>query len=87
MFQPARPPLRWSSVAKRRARSHGLLYVVDPVPIRPMRLVIPASAESTATGSNCVCGRCVTRYSGIAMLSARKIESMSPRSAIRAISA
>ena len=35
-------------------------------------------------GSNSVCGRCVTRYSGIAMSSARKIESIRPRSAIDA---
>ena len=54
-------------------------------------LIYPSDAVSglnwNTMWSNCVCGRCVTRYSGMAMLSARKMESMSPRSAILAISA
>jgi hypothetical protein len=51
-----------------------------------MWLVTAARAESTEIGSNCVCGRYVARYSAMAMLSARKIESINPRSAIRAMS-
>ena len=38
-FQPARPPLTWSSEANRRARLYGSLYVVDAVAISPIRSV------------------------------------------------
>ena len=33
MFQPARPPLTWSTDARRRARLYGSLYVDDTVAI------------------------------------------------------
>jgi hypothetical protein len=51
MFQPARPLLRWSSVAKRRARSHGDEYVVEAVASRPTWLVVGTSAASRSIGS------------------------------------
>jgi hypothetical protein len=34
-FQPARPPLMWSSEANRRARLNGELYVELAVPMSP----------------------------------------------------
>jgi hypothetical protein len=51
MFQPARPLLRWSIVAKRRARSHGSEYVVDAVASSPMCSVVAARAASRSIGS------------------------------------
>jgi hypothetical protein len=45
MFQPARPPLMWSSEVNQRARLYGSLKPVDAVAISPMWLVTPASGE------------------------------------------
>src|SRR5581483_9004947 len=47
MFQPARPWLRKSSVASRLATSHGKLYVVDTVAIRPTCSVAVATDDSS----------------------------------------
>ena len=52
MFQPARPPLRWSSEANSRARLYGSVYVVEAVAIRPIRSVAAASADSQVNGSS-----------------------------------
>ena len=52
MFQAARPPLIWSSEAKRRATWNGASKVVEPVAIRPMCSVTMASADSRVNGSN-----------------------------------
>ena len=52
MFQPARPPLMWSSEAKRRAMWNGASKVVEPVAIRPICSVTIASADSSVNGSN-----------------------------------
>jgi hypothetical protein len=38
MFQPARPPLTWSTEASRRARLYGSLYVEETVAISPILL-------------------------------------------------
>ena len=86
MFQPARPWLMKSSVARRRATSHGKLYVVDTVAIRPTCSVAVATADSSGMGSNPWPGRYSDRNSATPGLSGRKIESMMPRSAIRASS-
>lgn len=51
MFQPARPPLRWSSEANFRATWKGSLKVVETVAISPMCSVATASAESRVSGS------------------------------------
>ena len=52
MFQAARPPLMWSSEAKRRATWNGASKVVEPVAIRPICSVTMASADSSVNGSN-----------------------------------
>ena len=52
MFQPARPPLMWSSEAYLRAMWNGSLYVVEAVATRPMRLVTAASADRSVSGSS-----------------------------------
>ena len=52
MFHAARPPLMWSSEAKRRATWNGASKVVEPVAIRPMCSVTIASADSRVNGSN-----------------------------------
>jgi hypothetical protein len=83
MFHPARPPLTWSSEAKRRARLYGELYVVDAVAIRPTCSVAVASTVSSVSGSITPAGRCATSPHS-AGLSARKSESKVPRSAVRA---
>ena len=44
MFQPTRPSLRWSSEANCRARLYGSLYVVEEVPMTPIRSVAAADA-------------------------------------------
>ena len=57
MFQPARPPLTWSTDASRRARLYGSLYVDDTVAISPIRLVCCDSAVSRVSGSSWPGGR------------------------------
>ena len=52
MFQPARPPLTWSTDANLRARLYGSLYVDDTVAISPIRLVCCDSAVSRVSGSS-----------------------------------
>ena len=52
MFQPARPLLRWSSEANSRARLYGSEYVVEAVPIRPIRSVTAAIADIQVNGSS-----------------------------------
>ena len=57
MFQPARPPLTWSTDASRRARLYGSLYVDETVAISPIRLVCCDSAVSRVSGSSWPGGR------------------------------
>ena len=52
MFQPARPPLMWSSEPNWRARLNGSVYVVEAVAISPIRLVTAAMAASAVIGSS-----------------------------------
>ncbi len=85
MFQPARPPLTWSSVAKRRARLKGSLYDVDAVAMSPMRVVAIAIAVSSTVGSSAPAGRLPTSPKR-AGESAKNTESIRPRSAVRASS-
>ena len=56
MFQPARPPLTWSSEAKRRARLNGSLYVVEAVAISPIRLGRRRRARSAARSARALPG-------------------------------
>ena len=85
MFQPARPPERWSSEANFRARWYGSLYVVDAVAISPMWTVDAASADSSVSGSKWLWELCFTLPHN-ATPSARNSESSLPRSAVRAMS-
>ncbi len=87
MFQAARPSLRWSRVARRRASSYGSLKVALTVPARPSRVVTAASADRTVRDS----GRPTTSRSWTRPLSsrsrspsARKKKSNFPRSAVAA---
>ena len=50
-FQPMRPPVRWSSVEKRRACANGCSYVVDTVVPNARRSVTAASAGMCSIGS------------------------------------
>lgn len=50
-FQAARPALRWSSEASRRASSYGSLKVALTVPASPSRSVTAASAFRTVIDS------------------------------------
>lgn len=86
-FQAARPSLRWSRVASRRASSYGSLKVALTVAARPSRSVTAARALSTVRDS----GRPTTSRSWMRPLcsrsrspSARKKKSNLPRSAVRA---
>ncbi len=79
-FQPARPPLTWSTLANRRARLYGSLYVVDAVAISPIREVAAAIAVSSTVGSSEPAGRRPTLPNSTGE-SAKKIESNLPRSA------
>ena len=85
MFQPARPPLMWSSEANLRATWKGSLYVVDAVAISPMWSVTAARAASSVSGSSPPSALCRTLPSR-ARPSARNTESSLPRSAIVASS-
>ena len=80
MFTAARPPLIWSSDAKRRARLYGSLKVVEAVATRPTRSVTAAIAASTTVGSSEFHGR-APASGPMATPSARKIASSVPRSA------
>src|SRR3954451_15851094 len=57
MFQPARPPLTWSTDASRRARLYGSLYVDDTVAMSPILLVCCDSAVNRVSGSSWPGGR------------------------------
>jgi hypothetical protein len=57
MFQPARPPLTWSTDASRRARLYGSLYVDDTVAMSPILLVAWDRAVSSVSGSSWPGGR------------------------------
>lgn len=81
MFQPARPPLRWSREANFRAVWKGSLKVVETVAIRPMRSVTVARADSSVSGSKPPSALCLT-LPHRASPSAKKIESSLPRSAV-----
>jgi hypothetical protein len=59
--------------------------VVEHVAIRPIRDVTPARAASAVIGSSQMRGACVTSWP-TPSVSARKIESNSPASALRASS-
>ena len=61
MFQPIRPPVRWSSVLNLRANKYGASYVVDTVMPKPSRSVAAAIAETASSGS--VTGVCTARVS------------------------
>jgi hypothetical protein len=51
MFQPIRPPVRWSRVANRRASACGFSTVVEAVTTTPSLRVAAAMAETRTTGS------------------------------------
>ena len=61
MFQPTRPPVRWSRVLNLRASRYGLSYVVDTVMPKPRCSVAAAIAETASSGS--VTGVCTARVS------------------------
>lgn len=84
-FHAARPPLRWSSVASRRATSYGSLKVELTVAASPRWVVTAARAERTVSDS----GRPTTSRSWMRPFasrsrspSARKKKSNFPRSAV-----
>ena len=52
MPSSSRPPLSWSSVRKRWAKSYGCVNVVDIVPISPIDDVCAAIAVRTSVGSH-----------------------------------
>lgn len=83
MFQPARPRLMWSSEQNCRARLKGSVWLVEAVPMRPMRLVACAIAPNAVIGSSH--RRAELPISGGRFrTSARKIELKQAASAVRA---